>query len=134
VRSGAGLPEFVHVAPAGPLPNSADAFAGIDQFVLASDRITRDPAGMEALRQWLQQGGRVWVMLDMIAPETLDLLLGEAIDFQIVDKTSVTQTKLESQTQGQIKLQPVERKHDRPVNLVRVLLPPSERIVQTVNG
>jgi hypothetical protein len=134
MRSAAGLSEFVNVAPPGPLPNSADAFAGIDQFVLASDRIARDPAGMEALRRWLQQGGRVWVMLDMIAPETLDQLLGEAIDFQIVDRGSATETRLESLTAAQIKLDPVLRKHDRPVTLVRVILPASERTAQLVNG
>jgi hypothetical protein len=134
MRAAAGLSEFVQEAPSGPLPNSVDEFAGIDQFVLASDRITRDPAGMEALRRWLLQGGRVWVMLDMIAQETLDQLIGESIDFQIVDKTSVTETRLESVTPGQIKLDPVQRKHDLPVNLVRVMLPAGEQTVHTVNG
>jgi hypothetical protein len=146
MRAGAGLSEFVQIAPRRPqdearqsprygmLPNNAEAFAGIDQFILASDRLVRDPVGMKSLRQWLQQGGRVWVMLDMIAPETLDELLGEAVDFQIVDKGSVNRTVLETLTTGQIKFDPVERTHDRPVQLVHVILPSGEKITHTVNG
>jgi hypothetical protein len=134
MRAGAGLSEFVQVAPPGPLPSDAEAFAGIDQFILASDRLARDPVGMKSLRQWLQQGGRVWVMLDMISAETLDELLGEAIDFQVVDRSSVNTTILATLTTGQIKLDPFLRTHDRPVQLVHVVMPPGEKPVHTVNG
>ena len=33
-----------------------------------------------ALRQWLEGGGRVWVMLDLVEPEVVAPLLGNALE------------------------------------------------------
>jgi hypothetical protein len=132
LRASAKLPEFLHVRP-GALPVNAEAFAGIDQFVLASNRIARDPAGMQALRRWLQQGGRAWVMLDVVDVETLDALLGESLDFEVVDRGGLTTFDLETASAARSS-QPETQHHDRSVNFVRVLLPPGERAEYTVNG
>jgi hypothetical protein len=133
LRASAKLSEFVHEIRPGALPANAEAFAGIDQFVLASNRIGRDPAGMQALRQWLEQGGRVWVMLDVVAAETLDSLLGETQDFDVVDRISLTTFDVQSASSARL-AKPTVQRHDRPVNFVRVLLPPDAQPEYTVNG
>jgi hypothetical protein len=133
--------EFVHPVPQGALPVSAEALDGCDQFVIASNRIANDPAGMEALRRWLQRGGdqgrpprRVWVMLDTIDPEILAPLLGDRLDFQLVDRVGLTETKIEAQALRQSVPEAPVQEHEKPVALARVLLPPGERAALTVNG
>jgi hypothetical protein len=130
LRHTRGLSGHVAQAPAGPLPPIAEAFEGIDHFVIASNRIGSDASGLRALRQWLERGGKVWVMLDQVDPETIAPLLGDALDFQLVDRVSLTRVTVAGMSEGN----PVPHEHERPVSLARVLLPPAEPLRQTVNG
>jgi hypothetical protein len=131
----AGNPaESVRVVRAGALPPVAEAFDPIDQFVLASERIRDDPAGLRALRQWLERGGRVWVMLDRVGPEAVAALLGDAPDFRVVDRVGLTDFRVETRPGGRFTPPPLAERHERPVDFVRVLLPPGERAPHTVNG
>jgi hypothetical protein len=119
------------------LPPTPETFDGIDHFVLASNRIAHDPAGMQALRQWLQRGGTVWVMLDMVELETVAPLLGDALDFEVVDRISLTDFKIETRSRGSDLPKPLAERHERPVEFVRVLLPSSagpQESIQTING
>jgi hypothetical protein len=122
------LSEYVHPISSHLLPPVAEALDGIDHFVLASDRIAQDPAGMQALRHWLERGGKVWVMLDMVSPDALGPLLGDAVDFQVVDRVGLTSFRVRQQAAGQVvALEPPVQHHDRPVQFVRVLLPNQEQ-------
>jgi hypothetical protein len=56
-RHSCELSALVPVVQADSLPALPKAFDGIDHFVLASGRIADDPAGMRALRHWLQRVG-----------------------------------------------------------------------------
>src|SRR5205823_1390290 len=67
---------------------------GLDQLVVSSDRVTADPAGLCAIRQWLHGGGRLWVRLDRVSPATVSLLLGEAFPCTVVNRTELTQWQL----------------------------------------
>jgi hypothetical protein len=124
------LSEFVQTVSPGPLPPAPEAFDGVDQFVLASGRIAHDPAGMQALRRWLEQGGKVWVLLDQVELDVVAPLLGEALDFQVVDRASLTSIRLESQGGEAAPVQ----EYERPVDLVRVLLRPHEQVRDTIDG
>lgn len=129
------LSDHVPRVPSQLLPPLDEAFDGIDHFILASNRIARDPAGMQALRRWLERGGKVWVMLDQIEPDVLAPLLGDAFDFQVVDRVSLTSFQVQQHTVGQ--RTPAElqlQKHERPVNFVRVLLPAHEHAKFAING
>src|SRR5439155_18060790 len=130
-RSACNLSEHVSIVQPGALPPLAEAFDGVDHFVLASERIAQDPSGMQALRQWLERGGSLWVLLDMVAPDAIAPLLGGALDFAVVDRVSLTAFAIESQTNSAERL---EQRHERPVEFVRVLLPKEEREEHTVNG
>jgi hypothetical protein len=129
-RLASELSDEIRDLPTGPLLPTAEAFAGIDHLILASGRLADDPAGMKALRRWLEGGGRVWVMLDLVEPDMLGPLLGDAFDFQVVDRVGLTTFKVESQPPALGDQQEFEW----PVELVRVLLPPNERPRHMVNG
>jgi hypothetical protein len=89
---------------------------------------------MRALRQWLEQGGKLWVMLDRIDPEVLAPVLGDALDFQLVDRTSLSEVPIEMPPPGQPVTERSKQHYDRPVEFARVLLPPGERVRHSVNG
>ncbi len=128
------LSDYVHRVNAGPMPPMREAFDGIDHFVIASNRIGRDPAGMQALRHWLQQGGKVWVMLDIVDPEVIAPLLGDALDFQLVDRVGLTSFRVHSHPAGERMPDPPTQEHDQPVAFARILLPANESVRNSVNG
>jgi hypothetical protein len=102
---------------------------------VASGRIGDDPAGLRALRQWVQRGGKVWVLLDQVEPEAVAPLLGEAIDFQLVDRVGLTSFEIVSHRAGQRTVSsPLRLKRERPVTLARILLPSHEEVRHTVDG
>jgi hypothetical protein len=133
-RQTSSLSELVHIARPGDLPPTPEAFEGIDHFIIASNRIARDIVGLRALRQWLERGGRVIVMLDQVEPETLATLLGAAPDFQIVDRVHLTDCQIETRPAEGRAPPPLVQRYDPPVDFVRVLLPSHERAMHTING
>ncbi|HUG92630.1 MAG TPA: hypothetical protein VML55_17450, partial [Planctomycetaceae bacterium] len=103
------------------LPQTLEALDGVDQLVLAGNRVAHDAAALVAIRQWLAGGGRLWIMLDRVAPETVALLLEDAWTCQIVDRVSLTTVAIEGVTR-ETRHVPVEpRDFEEPVEFVRVL-------------
>jgi hypothetical protein len=133
-REAHGLSELVHRVDSAALPRTAEALDGTDHFIVASARLAADHTGMRALRQWLEQGGTLWVMLDLVEPDGLAPLLGNALDFQVVDRIGLTRFQFLSHLPGQRVLEEPLREYDRPVPFARVLLPPHEQAQHTVNG
>jgi hypothetical protein len=134
-RLAADLSAAVTVIHPGSLPPTPEAFNGIDHFVIASEKIADDPAGMRALRQWLERGGTVWVMLDLVDPQVVAPLLGEALDFQVADRVTLNTVTLETPSSGQNAPERTARQqHERPVNLAQVVLPRGERLRHTADG
>jgi hypothetical protein len=150
-RAVRNLSEHVSRCPEGLLCPTPDGLDGADHFVLASERISGDPAGMRSLRQWVQRGGSLWVMLDRVRLESIAPLLGDALDFDVVDRTSLTHFAIETtepawQTgqrdgnaaPGALRLaapeKPRQQEHERPVDFVRVVLPAGEQARHAING
>jgi hypothetical protein len=131
LRAASNASEVVREVRPGAMPLTDEAFDGIDQFILASDRISRDPAGLLVLRRWVQQGGRLWVMLDRVGPSIPALLLGDALDFQVVDRVGLNSVRLDrNATTPDDYAQQLER----PVDFVRVVLPQEEHPPHVING
>src|SRR5207302_5261212 len=108
-------------------------FDGVDYFVLAARRLADDPPGELALRRWVQQGGTLWVMLDLTDPETIARLLGDALPVEIVDRTSLMRLQIQSFGLGPDEQSPpVEL--EQPVDVVRVVLAPEDQLLHTING
>ncbi len=89
--------------------------------MLSSDRITNDAAGLTTLRSWVRNGGRLWVMLDRISPETVRALLGNAMNFTVIDRVALDAFELESIEPG-IATNVEQCEYDQPIESVRVLL------------
>jgi hypothetical protein len=115
------------------LPPVPEALDGIDHFVLGSDRISDDVAGRRALREWLQRGGTLWVMLDLVRQDTVATLLGDVLDFQVVDRVSLVRIPIRSGPANPHRADAVATEVEEPVDFVRVLTPPRQ-VLYTVNG
>jgi hypothetical protein len=134
MREARHFSERVVMIPPASLPSEPEAFEGIDQLVIGSRGVAQHPAGMQALRRWLERGGRVWVMLDRVELTDVAPLLGDAVDFEVVDRVGLTTVRIETTPTGEFRLPPLVQQHERPVGFARVLLPPGERVRHTVNG
>lgn len=134
-RATRGLSPQVQFVLPDALPGWAKLFDGVDQLIIASSHVAQDPVGMRALRHWLEQGGSVWVMLDLVEPEVVAAMLGEALDFHLVGRVSLTDFSLdEPPAPGEPPTAGERQKHELPVTLARVVLPPGETSRNTVSG
>ena len=104
-----------------PLPPSWESLDAFDQLVIASDRVLDDPLGLIAIRRWVEDGGRLWIMLDKVTPDTPSALLGDAFGCQLVDRTSLVDLQVKD-VRKTVKHEDGPLLHfDEPVELVRVL-------------
>ena len=115
------------------LPPFAEAYEGINQFVLASNRIVADVDGQRGLRAWLERGGRLWIPLDWVDQKTVTTLLGDILNLQIIDRTSLSSIQFEMGPGNAYLLKPETREYEEPVEFVRVVAP-GQQVFYTVNG
>jgi hypothetical protein len=113
-----------------PVPEALD---GIDHFVLGSDRIADDVAGRRALREWLERGGSLWVLLDLVDQGTVATLLGDVLDLRIVDRVSLTSIHVRNGPANPHRAEAQPTDMEEPVDFVRVLAP-GQQVLYTVNG
>jgi hypothetical protein len=71
------------------VPPMPAAYEALDQLVVCDDRIVDDSVGLHAIRHWLQQGGRMWLPLDRVSRSTVTALLGDAMGYEIIDRTEL---------------------------------------------
>jgi hypothetical protein len=131
-RQARSFSELIAIFGDAFIPSAEGALDGVDHLVLASNRIIDDPAGARALRHWVEHGGALWVLLDMVEPRTVAAILGEDLGFAVVGRTTLTSVQI---------LQPWEgpeaggrREFDDPVPFVRVALDGSETVLLQVDG
>lgn len=131
-RQSLGLSESVTTIHDRFLPPAVESFDGIDQFVLAGNRLQSDPVGMRTLRNWIQRGGICWVMLDRVEMAQVVPLLGDDCRFTVIDRTSLSTVRLTRH--GDDASRADVREFDHPVPLTRVRLGGSEAVAYTVDG
>jgi hypothetical protein len=132
-RHSCGLSSRINAVKQQFLPPIPEALDGIDQFVLASDRLEQDKNGQRALRQWVEQGGHLLIPVDHVSQSTISSLLGDILDFQIVDRVSVTEVLLNTGCPQAYVMEKQARQLERPVDFVRVLAP-GQQIYYTLDG
>jgi hypothetical protein len=132
LRHTGGLSENVSVVPAGFLPPTPAAFDGIDHVVLASERLADDPPAQRALRHWVEQGGKLWVMLDLVRPQAVAPVLGDELDIQTIDRVSLTTVRVYRRDTDP-RTAPA-REFDEPVDLVRVIPGPADQVLHLIDG
>jgi hypothetical protein len=105
------------------LPPAAETFEGVDQFLLATDRLAADAAGLDAVRGWVQRGGRLWVMLDYVQPGTVAALLGDELGLHVVGRVGLTSIPIRNGPSNATRNDDAGLEVEEPVDFVRVLAP-----------
>jgi hypothetical protein len=129
-----GLSEYVGWVRERHLPPAPEAFDGVDHFIVASDRLADDVAGLQGLRGWVQRGGQLWVMLDLVGPRTVAGLLGDEPGPQVVDRVGLTDIPVRNAPGNATRNGDRGLEVEEPVEFVRVLLPPGRSALYTVHG
>lgn len=117
------------------LPPSVNSYDALDQIVIGSDALLTDSVVASRLQSWLQNGGQMWIMADLVSPETVRMLLGDVAGYEIVDRLELT----EFQIQGKAKHksaktpEPESWSSDVPVELLRVFVE-NDRVDYRIDG
>ncbi|MCG8648230.1 MAG: hypothetical protein MI861_00265, partial [Pirellulales bacterium] len=112
-----GLVHFI----ANFIPPTPRALDELDQMVIATDRLLGDTAGLAKLRNWLHEGGRLWIMLDQTSEELVSELLGSEIGYSVIDRVELNDYQLETPATS-VELALAEAwESEIPVEMVRVV-------------
>lgn len=109
-----------------PLPPTREALDGLDQLVVMSDRLATDSLGLAAIRSWVEGGGRLWIMLDQVTPDTVSLLLGDAFDVHTVGRVRLMEFMLTLANADDVRTGSLRQRLANPVDMVRVFAPHAE--------
>lgn len=131
-RHARGLSERISVILDRELPPTPESLDGVDHLILTGNRLAADPAGRQAIRHWVLQGGVLWVMLDRVEPDVIAPILGDGQRFEIVGRTNLTTVRLRAIMDHPAEV--AKREFDDPVDLVRVLLSGNETPLFEANG
>src|SRR5690606_34415786 len=102
------------------LPIDPACLAVIDVLVVSSDSLAAHPGGVALVRDWVLAGGRLWIMLDQVQPDTVAVLLGDAFATTVVDHVRLTRLSLHNARLAGNQQSPEELELEEPVELARV--------------
>lgn len=132
VREAVGLDRRLVLFSDRLLPTSVEGWDAVDVIVLAGDRTAVSPAACQALRQWVSEGGRMWIQLDHTSPSTVRGLLGSALEFDVIDKVWLNSFQLEF-AEKKSKAVPVQIDLEDPVQLRRMVVDNAE-VLYSIDG
>ncbi|MDE0734801.1 MAG: hypothetical protein OSB47_03205 [Pirellulaceae bacterium] len=96
------------------------AMGSVDELVLGGNRLASEPESRESIRGWLNQGGRLWVMLGRTDVSTVKLLLGDAFPAYEIDRVNLSQYEIISHDDTLSNKSQV-REAEIPVELIRLV-------------
>lgn len=115
---------------------SAHALDGLDQLSVSANTLVNFPEACEAIRIWVQRGGRLHIALDQTGPDVAGMLLGEALPLTLVDTTSSNTLKLELNPEYspmRFQVREVTREFSEPAEHVRVIADAGE-VIWSIDG
>lgn len=114
------------------LPLLAESLQSVDVLVIADGYLQDDDAALSAIRRWLYDGGRLWILLEQVAPRFMEQLLGDEWSCEVIDHVGLTSVRFQS---GAPNIPGTEHTSDfeKPVDLVRTIVDEAE-VRYTVNG
>ena len=116
------------------LPLNQLQWNGLDLFVIAEPTPLRDPAAVQAMREFMARGGRVWVMLDKVPSALVRPLLGMGQAFEEVDRVELNDFTVETASYAnQLAEQDRTISSDRDLPMVRIVQS-GGRVTHQVDG
>lgn len=72
------------------LPTTTQGWDSVRHVIVAGDRLVTETAAASALRQWVAEGGRMWIQLNRCDPEILPALFGSTMGITLIDQVPLT--------------------------------------------
>lgn len=94
-RIDAGTSRRVANMGSDPLPVNRADWNVIDNAIVAEENVLQDLAFVRSLRDFVESGGKAWVMLDRVSVDSLRPLLGAGQAIEVVDSTELTSFTVE---------------------------------------
>lgn len=102
------------------LPDQALYLEPMDQFVISNPAPFSDVGFMNALREWLADGGSLWIMLDRVGTEEVSKLLGNVWQGTEVGRVDLTEVEFQPESPGLLKGD--RREFEQPVEMRRLFV------------
>lgn len=96
----------------------------LDTLAVSDGQLNQFPHACEAIRLWVQRGGRLLLLLDSTGSEVARLLLGDCLPLTVVGETSTNEVQLDlnpAHQANQNQTRVVKREFDEPVRYIRVI-------------
>ena len=116
---------------ASQAPRFAAGWEAVESLVIAQDQPELDAAQIEAIRQWLVGGGRLWLLLDQVPARFATRLLGGDFTCRVIQRVSLSQVDLVGL--GQNESFTGAPAFETPIRMARVLAPGFE-VMHTADG
>jgi hypothetical protein len=112
------------------LPTTGEGWDPVGYVVVAGKRLKAEAAAATALRQWVSEGGTMWLQMNRCDAQTLTALFGSTIEFSEVDRVPLSTVQLHNvNTVEQAK----SVDYEEPVELIRARIQ-GGRVLYEVNG
>lgn len=121
LRQSRGLNRTLNMINERLLPPTVEGWDALKYVVIVGDRLNRDSAAIRSLRQWLSEGGRIWVQLNTVDEMMLRQLLGGAYQVEEIDRVELTEFAIKL-TGFAVASEPFRRELEQPVELIRLMV------------
>ena len=121
---------------AAELTPASECLDAMDQLAIADSQLIKFPQACEAIRLWVQGGGKLMIMMDRSGPEVVEALLGDSLPLTLVGEATTNKVLLEINADyptNQYPARSVIREYDEPIRYLRVV-PGSGETMWTIDG
>lgn len=117
---------------------SPELLQGMDHLVLSGNRFLDNVSELTTIRHWVENGGKLWIMLDLVDPEIVEQLVGDVFDCEVVGRVGLTTVELKDELPSLIKdgkahSEVQVQEYEEPVELLRVVVQ-NKNVTHTVEG
>jgi len=118
----------------GFIPPTSKPLDPLDQLIIADDGVLADTVGVRRIRSWLNDGGRLWIMVDRISPESVQKLLGDAMCYSVIDEVELNDYQIRVRAQHSSSRDDyTDMSFDNPIRMSRVVVDTDE-VVCDIDG
>lgn len=88
LRQSARLPRMIANHSHHVINGQSECLGPIDQMVIGAADLSDSPASSEAIRFWIERGGRALMFMNLMGEDSARAVLGDACPFTVIDETS----------------------------------------------
>lgn len=121
-REESGMPPMIIPFTAEDLNGYPEALGPAQQLLISSPDLERHPDACEAVRIWVQRGGRAMIFLTECGPQSTQAVLAEAVPLTVIDRTTLNSVAFRHNAAYRstgAQNRSFDREFDEPITLVR---------------